>query len=230
MLSRYSLGSKRKYHKNLHRKQYGFYPNCISEWNKLDPEIRLAPSVAVFKKKLLSIIRPPAKSVFGIHDPIGLSYLTQIRVGLSKLKFHKFRHGFRDTIDPMCQTNDGIEDTEHFLLLWPSFDIQRRDLLAGVSELLRPYVRINSLPNNALIQILLYGDKDFSIDVNKNVLKLTLNFIDKTGRFNLSGLKQLLYTFRIHTYTFPPPPDRTKSLFLLSFVSFLLFKSVSHWI
>ena len=53
--------------------QSGFYhPNCISEWNKLDPEIRLAPSVAVFKIKLLSIICPPAKSVFGIHDPIGL--------------------------------------------------------------------------------------------------------------------------------------------------------------
>ena len=86
---------------------------------------RLAPSVAVFKKKLLSIIRPPAKYVFGIHDPIGLSYLTQIRVGLSRLKFHKFRHNFRDTIDPMCPTNDGIEDTEHFLLLCPSFDIQR---------------------------------------------------------------------------------------------------------
>ena len=163
--------------------QSGFYPNCLSEWNKLDPEIRLAPSVAVFKKKLLSIIRPPAKSVFGIHDPLGLSYLTQIRVGLSKLSFHKFIHNFRDTIDPMCPTNDGIEDTEHFLLLCPSYDIQRRDL-AGVSELLRPYVRMNSPPNNKLGQILLYGDKDFPIDVNKNVLKLTLNLIHKTGRFN----------------------------------------------
>ena len=36
--------------------QSSFYPHCLSEWNKLDPEIRLAPSVAVFKKKLLSII------------------------------------------------------------------------------------------------------------------------------------------------------------------------------
>ena len=41
--------------------QSTFYPNCISEWNKLDPEIRLAPSVSIFKKKLLSIIRPPCK-------------------------------------------------------------------------------------------------------------------------------------------------------------------------
>ena len=63
-----------------------FYPNCLSEWNVLCLEIRTAPSVAIFKKKLLSNIRPPAKSVFGIHDPIGLSYLIQLRVGLSKLK------------------------------------------------------------------------------------------------------------------------------------------------
>ena len=43
-----------------------FYPDCISEWNKLDPEIRLAPSIAIFKTKLLSKIRPPCK--------IGLRY------------------------------------------------------------------------------------------------------------------------------------------------------------
>ena len=38
-----------------------FYPNCLSEWNKLEPEVRLAPSVAVFKKKALSIVRSPGK-------------------------------------------------------------------------------------------------------------------------------------------------------------------------
>ena len=164
--------------------QSSFYPNCISEWNKLDPEIRITPSIAAFKSKLLSIIRPPAKPVFGIHDPLGLSYLSQIRVGLSKLNFHKFKHNFKDTINPMCPTNDGIEDTEHFLLHCPSFNIQRRDLLAGVSEVLQPFVQINTLSNNVLVQLLLYGDKDLSSDVNKHVLELTLNFIHQTGRFD----------------------------------------------
>ena len=157
-----------------------FYPHCLSEWNKIDPEIRLAPSVAVFKAKLLSIIRPPAKSVFGIYDPIGLSYLSQIRVGLSKLNFHKFKHNFRDTVNPMCPMNDGIENTEHFLLLCPAFEIQRRNLLAGI----RPFVQINSLSNNILVEILLYGDKDFSDDVNKTILELTIKFINETGRFD----------------------------------------------
>ena len=125
-----------------------------------------------------------AKSVFGIYDPLGLSYLTQIRVGLSKLNLHKFLHNFRDTVNPMCPTNDGIEDVEHFLLLCPSFEMQRRDFLAGVSELLRSFVQIDTLPNNVLIECLLYGNKNLTDDVNRSILELTLEFIHRTGRFD----------------------------------------------
>ena len=84
----------------------------------------------------------------------------------------------------MCPTNDGIEDTEHFLLHCPSFNIQRRHLLPGVSVVLQPFVQINTLSNNVSVQLLLYGDKNLSSDVNKHVLEQTLNFIHQTGRFD----------------------------------------------
>ena len=77
-------------------------------------------------------------------------------------------------MNPMCPTNDGIEDTEHFLLLCPSFDIQRQDLLAGVLELLQPFVQIDTLLNNVLVQYLLYGNKELSNDINRNILERTL--------------------------------------------------------
>ena len=160
-----------------------FYPNCLNEWNQLDPEIRLAPSLSTFKTKLLTIIRPPAKSVFGIHDPLGLSYLTQLRVGLSKLNCLKFNHNFRDTINPMCPTNDGIEDTEHFLLLCPSFVMHRRDLLTNVLSLVRPFGYI-SLSNKDLIQLLLFGGKDLTNELNRKIIELTLHYIHNTGRFD----------------------------------------------
>ena len=127
------------------------------------------PSIAAFRTKLLSKIRPLPKSVFRIHDPTGLAYLTQLRVGLSKLNFHKFKHNFRGTINPMCPSNDG------FLLLCPSFETPRRDLVAGVSALLRPLGHTN-LSNEFLMQILLYGDKDFTDCLNRDVLLLTLCF------------------------------------------------------
>ena len=61
-----------------------FYPNCLFEWNKLDPVLRASTSVSIFKKNLFSQIRPPPNSVCGIHNLKGIAYLTQLRVGLSK--------------------------------------------------------------------------------------------------------------------------------------------------
>ena len=79
------------------------------------------------------------------HNPKGLSYLAQFLVG-SKLNFHKFKHDFRDIINPMCISNDGIEDTEHFLLLCLSFDIERRDHLTGILAL-RPISSQRNFPS-----------------------------------------------------------------------------------
>ena len=84
----------------------------------------------------------------------------------------------------MCPTSDGIEDTEHFLLLCPSFDLQRQDLLAEIVELLRPFIQITDLSNDSLTHLLLYGDQDLSNDLNRNILELTLRFIHETGRFD----------------------------------------------
>ena len=119
---------------------------------------------------------------FILEFRVGLSYLSQVGAGLSKLNFHKFKNNIRDTVNPMLPTNDGIEDTKH-LLLCPSLDTQRRDFLAGVAELLRPLAQINSLSRNVLLQLLLYVDKDFPDDVFKIILQLTINFIHEAGRF-----------------------------------------------
>ena len=69
------------------------------------------------------------------------------------------------------------------MLLCPSFDVPHRDLLAGVSALLRPLGYTNP-SHEFLMRILLYGDKDFPASVNKDILLLTLRFIHETGRFD----------------------------------------------
>ena len=159
-----------------------FYPNCLSEWEKLYPEIRESRSVNVFKKQLLGLIRPPSKSVYGIHDPKLLSVLTQLPVGLSKLNYHKFKHSFRDTFNPLCLINDAIEDTEHFLLLCSAYDIHRRDLLDSVNTILRPH-GLSNPPNKELLQILLYGHEKLPFDSNTNIFDATLKYIQASERF-----------------------------------------------
>ena len=60
-----------------------FFPSVIIEWNKLDPEIENAPpSVSIFKKNILKIIRPTANNIFGCHNLKGIKYLTRLQLGL----------------------------------------------------------------------------------------------------------------------------------------------------
>ena len=72
-------------------------------------------SFSVLKNHILSLIRPKKKCIFGIHVPLGLRYLFQLRVGLSSLRCHKFF----DTPSDKRLCNQGIEDTKHFLFLCP---------------------------------------------------------------------------------------------------------------
>ena len=139
-------------------------------------------SVNVFKKNVFSIIRPPAKSVYGIHDLKGVAYLTQLRVGMSKLNCHKFKHNFKDTNNPMCQVNDGIEDTEHFFLLCNSFQEQRHTLLPGVNDVLAAY-EYSVSSNSDMLEVLLYGSKHLSLEANNLILRLTTKYIFETERF-----------------------------------------------
>ena len=78
-----------------------FFPYCIKEWLKLSDEIRSIESSKQFKKTILDFIRPKENSIYAIHDISGLKLLTRLRLNFSHLNEHKFRHNFKDTVNPM---------------------------------------------------------------------------------------------------------------------------------
>ena len=50
---------------------------------------------------LLSFIRSMPNSIYNINNPLGVKYLTKLKIGFSHLKQHNFKHKFQDSIDPM---------------------------------------------------------------------------------------------------------------------------------
>ena len=64
------------------------------EWNKIDVNIRNSTSCNVFKRVILKFIRPEPNQVFNVESSEGLKSLTKVRLGLSHLADHKFRHNF----------------------------------------------------------------------------------------------------------------------------------------
>jgi len=162
------------------RYKNSFYPNAISSWNNI---IRYSNGNLTYhrlKSLLLKSLRPVPKCVYGIHDPIGLHYLFQIRTGLSPLRSHKFRHGFRDTPTDICICNFDVEDTKHFLFECPLFAINRGILAVDVTNILQ---RENHLELANEVKLYLYGNSNLTEAANKHVLQSTIKYIKDTQRF-----------------------------------------------
>ena len=79
---------------------HSFFPFCVREWNKLKNTIRDAESVKQFKSMLKNFFSLNQRSLFLIHDPVGVEILTRLRLQFSHLNEHKFRHNFKNCLSP----------------------------------------------------------------------------------------------------------------------------------
>ena len=155
--------------------------STVIELNKLDSDIRNSETPNIFKSKILKFIRPTANSIFGCHNPIGVKLLTRLRLGLSHLREHKFKHSFQDTLNPLCSCRKEVETTFHFLLSCPNYSDERLTLLNKIRNI-NPNILENS--NSQITQFFLYGDKNFTASTNFIVLSSTIESILATKKFN----------------------------------------------
>ena len=108
--------------------------------------------------------------------------LTRLRLQFSHLKEHKFRHGFGDTVSPICGCNAEIEDTEHFLLRCHFYSIQRFELFNNINKVDPSFTQLDTKEQ---VNILLYGYlPNKSNALNQDIIKLVINFLEKSGRFD----------------------------------------------
>ena len=161
-----------------------FYPDTTRSWNNIGFELRNCETISKFKQKLLSLIRPPKKSIFGIHDPHGIRILFQLRVGLSLLKGHKQNHNYLDTPSGISDCGDGYEDNTHFFITkCAMYAVSRTSLLRSISNILIQN-DLQHLPPTELTQLYLYGHSNITTSANRLVLQSSIKYIHDTERFN----------------------------------------------
>ena len=153
--------------KGTNRFSHTYFQNCMREWNQSDESIKSSPTISVFKRELMSLIRPKIRS-------------SRSRVEFSDLREHRFRHNFQCS-GPMCFCQTGIENNEHFLLHCLSHSSDRRYLLDRISNVVD--VDPENLSSTDLCNLLLYGNSCFSADTNHHVIESTISFIKSTSRF-----------------------------------------------
>ena len=160
-------------------------------WNDIGPHLRGAESISIFKNKILKLYRPVKKSLFNIHDPYGIKWIFQLRVGLSPLKSHKMNHNFKDTLNDTCQCKRSGETSHHFFLHCSLYIDQRRALFQTLNPIMEAK-NLQFVDDKALVNLLLYGHDNFSDDENHDILKATINFIRKTSRFTNLNISETI--------------------------------------
>ena len=155
-----------------------FFPSTIIEWNNLDPTLRNSKSFVDFKKSILKFIRPSPSNVFNCNNHKGI---TRLRVGMSHLGEHKFKHNFQDCLNPICSCGLDIESTSHFLLHCPTFNDERYTFLSTLNNI---DCSLLELTKSSLLQTLLYGNTLFDKEKNTRILNATIEYILSTERFD----------------------------------------------
>ena len=95
-----------------------------------------------------------------------------MRLGLSHLANHKFRHNFQDWLNPICSCGQKIETTSHFLLQSLNYRCARKTF----------FEKINLIDSNILLQSdlfitndLLFSSEKLKDDKNNALLTSTLS-------------------------------------------------------
>ena len=129
---------------------------------------------------MLKFTRTISSSVFSVADIYRIKLLTRLRVCLSHLREHEFRHNFQDTINPLCSYSLEVESTSHFFLRCQNFITPKTNLK---NELCKLDFNILNPDEISLTTLLLYDDSKYENKVFKKTLLTFTNFVLSTKRF-----------------------------------------------
>ena len=93
----------------------------------------------------------------------------------------KFKYGFRDTLNLLCNCGNELDSTEHFLLHCPQFVNEKCTLLDTLIHL--NYSLLENA-SNVLKQTLLFGNMSLSPSDKSKILNAIFYFVLSTIRLN----------------------------------------------
>ena len=103
-----------------------------------------------------------------------------MRLGLSHLADHKFRHNFQYCLNPICSCGQEVETTSHFLLHCLNYRCARKTFFEK-NNLVDPNILQQS--DLSITKDLLFGSEKLKDDKSNALLTPMIVFIESTERF-----------------------------------------------
>ena len=157
-------------------------PTAIRNWNNLHTKYRTSSSLASFKHNMKNQLF--AKKITYYSQGCGSSSVThtRMRLGLSPLRQHLFRHYIVDS--PMCLLCDENEEESvtHYVMGCPRHTTAR-DLLLLKMEPTLDLLNININTEISIMKLIINGHPNLSFQQNVNLFNIVHEFITNSKRF-----------------------------------------------
>ena len=136
-------------------------------------KIKNSESIKIFEKRILSIIRSSTNTTFNCHNPKWVKILPRLRLALSHLREHKFKHSFQYSLSPLCSCGkDEVETSSHYLLYCFNNLEERFTLLNTIRNI---DMFMLQKRDSKFTSVLHFGDTSFDNNKNKFILDATID-------------------------------------------------------
>ena len=123
---------------------------------------------------MLKFINPIPNSAFYVHNPHRIRFLTRLRVGLSQLGEHKFRHNFQDSHEPFCNCDRHIETNIHLFPHHSNYSNQRKTFFDKINNIKRSLMNQNHV---TIVETFLFGSNGLNGKNNALITESTIESI-----------------------------------------------------
>lgn len=174
--SAYSFRNSENYlsvHANTRTFADSFLPSTVHAWNNLPASIKSVNTLTAFKQQLTNAT-PTIPEYYYSGVRLDQILHTRLRTECSSLNQHLFKRNL--VLSPNCACGD-VENNEHFLLVCPRYNVIRNDLLNTISNLITTAIQ------NISTDLLLFGDRELSVQNNTRIFKAVQDYIKKSKRF-----------------------------------------------
>ena len=118
--------------------------------------------------------------MLNIHNAVGITLLTRLRLGLSHLNEHRFNHKFQNCTSPECTCSFENKSTTHFFLHCHFYIPTRATLLNNLKEIVN---NLLELSDQTVTEMLLYGSPKLKGNQKSQILECTIKCIIDSKRF-----------------------------------------------
>ena len=132
-------------------------------------------SIETFFKRILSLIRASPNSTFKRDNPREIKLLSRLKLGLSHLREHKFKHSFQDSLNTFCSCGKGeVKTSSHYLFQCSNYLEERLALLNTIKN-----IEMSTLQqsDSKFTGVLLFGDTSFDKNKNTFIIDATIDYI-----------------------------------------------------